>query len=95
MSAACRRWYPKWLEIVATAARTGLRQAIQSWWAPPGPRNHRNRTPYTDDRDHSKGVIGDVLLLKRELKQRRDSLPRCTQDWKSCVHPSSSGELTA
>jgi len=24
----------KWLEIVATAARTGLRQAIQSWWAP-------------------------------------------------------------
>ena len=34
MSAACRRWYPKWLEIVAPAARTGLRQAIQSWWAP-------------------------------------------------------------
>jgi hypothetical protein len=42
-----------------------------------GPRNPRNRTPYTDDRDHSKGVIGDVLLLKRELKQRRDNLLRC------------------
>ena len=30
--------------------------------------------PHTDDPDHSNGVIGDVLLLKRELKQRRDNL---------------------
>jgi len=48
-----------------------------------GPRNHRNRTPHIDDRDHSKGVIDDALMLKRDLKQRRDKVLRCTQDWKS------------
>ena len=30
MSAAGRRWYPKWREIIATAARTGLRQAAEN-----------------------------------------------------------------
>jgi hypothetical protein len=49
------------------------------------PLQQPNRTVYTDDPDHSRGVIDDARMLKREPKQCRDNQLRCTQDWKSCI----------